>query len=164
MFENSITCLRLEEATNVQAQCYCLATRCSSIHICQRITNIGLVTGLGGHFVTKVCNRRGCSATNPSATSPLKTDITLHRGPRQRFVTEGGARDNTGFDPHLPVLSMCLFILSNNGTLFTLRPSSMRQCREGGVGIRGQPFWIVVCGLEDKKGHRPAWQELALAS
>ena len=35
--------------------------------------NIGLVTGLGGHFATKVCNRRRRSATNPSATSPLKT-------------------------------------------------------------------------------------------
>ena len=37
--------------------------------------NIGLVTGLGGHFATKVCIRRGCSATNPSATSPLKTTV-----------------------------------------------------------------------------------------
>ena len=37
--------------------------------------NFGLVTGLGGHFATKVCNRRGCSGTNPSATSPLKTTV-----------------------------------------------------------------------------------------
>ena len=44
-------------------------------YIWQRIKNIGLVTGLGGHFATKVCNRRGCSATNPSATSPLKTRV-----------------------------------------------------------------------------------------
>ena len=43
--------------------------------IWQRIKNIGLVTGLGGHFATKVCNRRGCSATNLSATSPLKTAV-----------------------------------------------------------------------------------------
>ena len=41
----------------------------------QRIKNIGLVTGLGGHFATKVCSRWGCSATDPSATSPLKTTV-----------------------------------------------------------------------------------------
>ena len=61
---------------------------CIHIHICTymhsidhvviirpRIKNIGLETGLGGHFATKVCNRRGCSATNPSATIPLKTTV-----------------------------------------------------------------------------------------
>ena len=36
-----------------------------SISIWQRIKNIDLVTGLGGHFATKVCSRCGCSATNP---------------------------------------------------------------------------------------------------
>ena len=45
------------------------------MYIWQRIKNIGLVTGLGGHFATKDCNRQGCSATNPSATSPLKTTL-----------------------------------------------------------------------------------------
>ena len=44
-------------------------------HIWQRIKNICLLTGLGGHFATKVCNRRGCSATSPCATSPLKTTV-----------------------------------------------------------------------------------------
>ena len=71
---------------------YILAHMYAIIHmydiIWQRIQNIGLVTGLGGHFVTKVCSRRGCSATNPSATSPLKTTV-LYTGPRQGFVTEG---------------------------------------------------------------------------
>ena len=45
------------------------------VYMWQRIKNIGLVTGLGSHFATKVCYRRGCSATNPSATSPLKTTV-----------------------------------------------------------------------------------------
>ena len=54
---------------------------------------IGLVTGLGGHFATKVCNRRGCSATNPSATSPLKTTVLYtevrDKGLQQRARDKG---------------------------------------------------------------------------
>ena len=83
--------------------------------IWQRIKNIGLVTGLGGLFATKVCHRRGCSATNPLRDKPLEDYSTLQRGPRQGFVTERdkglqqrrGARDNTGFDPQ-PYLLMQL--------------------------------------------------------
>ena len=50
------------------------------IYIWQRIKNIGLVTGLGGHFATKACNRPERSATNPSATSSFKTTVlSTHR-------------------------------------------------------------------------------------
>ena len=74
------------------------------IQIWQRIKNIGLVTGLGGHFATKVCNRRGWLCDKTLRDKPFEDYSTLHRGPRQgfvtegprqRLVTEGGARDNT---------------------------------------------------------------------
>ena len=50
----------------------------------------------------------------PLRDKPLQDYSTLHRGPRQGFVTEGprqrfvtgGARDNTGFDP--PPYRNCL--------------------------------------------------------
>ena len=67
------------------------------LHIWQRIKNIGLVTGLGGHFATQVCNRQGCSATNDK---PLEDYSTLHRGQRQGFVTEGPRQRFVKADPH----------------------------------------------------------------
>ena len=62
------------EGRNPESAHTCKLVLCD-IGIWQRIKNIGLVTGLGGHFATMVCNGRGCSATNPSATSPLKTTV-----------------------------------------------------------------------------------------
>ena len=65
----------------------------------QRLQNIGLVTGPGGLFATRLVTESGGLATNP----PCDKDYsTLHRGPpqgfvtegpRQRFVTEGGRGD-----------------------------------------------------------------------
>ena len=40
-------------------------------------------------FCDKACNRMGGLATNPPCDKPIEDCSTLHRGPRQGFVTEG---------------------------------------------------------------------------
>ena len=50
----------------------------------QRLKSIGLVTGPGGLLAT-----RPALATNPRRDKPIEDYSTLHRGPRQGFVTEG---------------------------------------------------------------------------
>ena len=57
--------------------------------IWQRLKNIRLVTGPGGLFVTRLVTESGGLATNPPRDKPNEDHSTLHRGPRQGFVTEG---------------------------------------------------------------------------
>ena len=59
------------------------------IYIFQRIKNIGLVTDPGGLFATRLVTAWRGLATNPPCDKPIEDYITLHRGPRQGFVTEG---------------------------------------------------------------------------
>ena len=65
----------------------------------QRLKNIGLVTGPGGLFATRLETESGGLATNPPCDKPIEDYSTLHRGlrqgfvtpgPRQRYVTDGG--------------------------------------------------------------------------
>ena len=57
------------------------------MYIRQRLKNIRLVTGPGGLFATKLVTESGVLATNPP--KPIEDYSTLHRGPRQGFLTEG---------------------------------------------------------------------------
>ena len=59
------------------------------IYIWQRLKNIGLVTGPGGLFATRLVTESGDLATNPPRDKPIEDHSTLHRGLRQGFVTEG---------------------------------------------------------------------------
>ena len=59
------------------------------IYIWQRLKNIGLVTGPGGLFATRLVTELRGLATNPPCDKPIEDYGTLHRGPRQGFVTEG---------------------------------------------------------------------------
>ena len=58
-------------------------------YIWQHLKNIGLVAGPGGLFATRLITESGALATNPPCDKPIKDYSTLHRGPRQGFVTEG---------------------------------------------------------------------------
>ena len=51
-----------------------------------------LVTGPGGLFATRLATESGCLATNSPCDKPIGDYSTLHRGPRQRFETEGPPR------------------------------------------------------------------------
>ena len=53
------------------------------------LKNIGLVTGPGGLFATRLATESAGLATNPPCDKPTEDHSTLHRGPRQGFVTEG---------------------------------------------------------------------------
>ena len=55
----------------------------------QRLKNIGLATGPGGLFATRLVTESGGLATNPPRKKPSEDYSTFHRGPRQGFVTEG---------------------------------------------------------------------------
>ena len=55
----------------------------------QRLKSIGLVTGPGGLFETRLVTESGGLATNPPCDRRIEDYTTLHRGPRQGFVTEG---------------------------------------------------------------------------
>ena len=79
---------------------------CSYIYmyICQRLKNIGLVTGPGGLFATRLVTESGGLATNPPCDKPVEDYSTLPyteardkglktEGPRQRYATEGGGGD-----------------------------------------------------------------------
>ena len=70
--------------------------------------NIGLVTGLGGHFATKV--QTGVFCDRPLRDKPLEEVLrystqrsatrVCNRGPATMVCNRGGAaHDNTGFDP-----------------------------------------------------------------
>ena len=59
------------------------------IYMWQRLQNIGLVTGPGGHFATRLVTQWGGLATTPPCNKPIEDYSTLHRGPRHGFVTEG---------------------------------------------------------------------------
>ena len=69
------------------------------ICIWQRLRNIGLVTGPGSLFATRLVTESGVFCDKPLREKPLEGYSTLYRGPRQgsvtegprqRFVTEGG--------------------------------------------------------------------------
>ena len=62
---------------------------CMCVRIWQRLKNIGLVTGPGGLFATRLVTESGGLATNPPCDKPTEDYSTLHRGPLQGFVTEG---------------------------------------------------------------------------
>ena len=59
-----------------------------SKHVWQRLKNIGLVTGPGGLFATRLVTELGGLATNPPCEKSIEDYNTLHRGPRQRFYFE----------------------------------------------------------------------------
>ena len=61
------------------------------INIWQCLKNIGLVTGAGGLFATRLVIESGGLATNPPCDKHIEDYSTLRTGPRQEFVT--GARD-----------------------------------------------------------------------
>ena len=94
---------------------------CIYIYIWQRLKNIGLVTGPGGLFATRLATESGGVATNRPCDQPIEDYSTLHRGPRRGFVTEGprqrfvaegwggggwGDRDKSLF----PVTAICVYI------------------------------------------------------
>ena len=54
----------------------------------QRLKIIGLVTGPGGLFATRLVTELGGLATNPPCDKPVEDYSTLHGGPRQGFATE----------------------------------------------------------------------------
>ena len=56
----------------------------------QRLKNIGLVTGPGGLFATRLVTESGGLATNSPCDKPIEDYSTLHRGPRQGFVCNRG--------------------------------------------------------------------------
>ena len=71
----------------------------------------------GRPFCDKACNRVVGLVTNPPCDKPIEDYSTLHRGPRQVFVTEGppqrfvtevggGDRDK----PLLRVTAICVYI------------------------------------------------------
>ena len=77
------------------------------IHIWQRLKNIGLVTGPGGLFATRLVTESGGLATSPPRDKAIEDYSTLQRdprqgfvieGPRQRYVTQGGGW--TATNPH----------------------------------------------------------------
>ena len=95
----------------------CLSVSMSHVHVSiwQRLNNIGLVTGSGGLFATRLVRELGSLATNPPCDKPIEYYSTLHRGPRQgfvtqgprqRFVAEGGHRDKLLFR----VTAICVYI------------------------------------------------------
>ena len=49
--------------------------------IWQRLKSIGLVTGPGGRFATRLVTESGGPATNPPYDKPIEDYSTLHRGP-----------------------------------------------------------------------------------
>ena len=61
----------------------------SFMHIWQRLKNIGHVKGPGGLFATRLVTESGGLATDPPCDKPIEDYSTVHRGPRQGFVTEG---------------------------------------------------------------------------
>ena len=87
-------------------------------YIWQRLNNIGLVTGSGGLFATRLATESGGLATNPPCDKPVEDNSTLHRGarqgfvtrgPRQRFVTEGETATNPYFEA-LPCVHICMYV------------------------------------------------------
>ena len=80
---------------------------CIYIHKWQRLRNIGLLTGPGGLFATRLVAESGGLATNAPCDKPIEDYSTLHRGlrqgfvtegPRQRFATEGGTATKPYFE------------------------------------------------------------------
>ena len=60
---------------------------------------------LGRPFCDKACNRLG----GPPCDKPTKDYSTLHRGPRQGFVTEaGGTASNPTFESQ-PYIYICIY-------------------------------------------------------
>ena len=94
------------------------------IHVWQRLKNIGLVTGPGGLFATRLVTESGGLATSPPCDKPVEDCSTLHRGPRegfvtegprQRFVTEGGTATNPCFEA-LPRIYTGIYIYISTHT------------------------------------------------
>ena len=79
---------------------------CIYIYMWQRIKNIGVVTGLGGHFATKVCNRRGF-CDKPLRDKPVEERLqystqrsatrVCNRGPATKVCNRGGGPRQHGF-------------------------------------------------------------------
>ena len=74
--------------------CSSLNLRLFSVVLCvmliwQRLKNIGLARGPSGRFAIRLVTESGGLATNPPCDKPIEVYSTLHRGPRQGFVTEG---------------------------------------------------------------------------
>ena len=68
------------------------------IYIWQRLKNMGVGTGPGGLFATRLVTELGGLATNPPCDKPVEDYSTRHRGPRQGFVKEGGTATNPYFE------------------------------------------------------------------
>ena len=58
----------------------------------------------GRPFCDKACNRIGGTCDKPPCDKPIEDYSTLHRGPRQGFVTEG-----PGQTPILRHCHMCIY-------------------------------------------------------
>ena len=56
---------------------------CVYIYIWPRLKNIGLVTGPGGLFATRLGAESGGLATNPPCDKPIEDFSTLHRVPNK---------------------------------------------------------------------------------
>ena len=76
----------------------------------QRLKNISLQQARAA-FLCKACNRIGGLATNPPCDEPVEDYSTLHRGPRQGFVTEGPRQRfvTEGGPRQAPISRHCLF-------------------------------------------------------
>ena len=75
----------------------------------------------GRPFCDKACSRIGFFATNPPCDKPIEDYSTLHRGPRQGFVTQGprqryvtegggGDRDQAPFRVTAIYMYICKYI------------------------------------------------------
>ena len=89
------------------------STNCMYYVCHMRVKNIGLVTGPGGLFATRLVTESGGLATNPPCDKPVEDYSTLHRGlrqgfvtegPRQRFVREGGGTATNPYFEALPYI------------------------------------------------------------
>ena len=89
------------------------ASSSSVYYVWQHLKSIGLVTGPGGLFATRLVTESGGLATNPPRYS------TLHRGsrqgfvtegPRQRYVTEGRWGDRHKLPFRVTAIYICLYI------------------------------------------------------
>ena len=73
----------------IHADIHTYIRTCVRTYVCVCITNIGLVTGPGGLFATRLVTESGGLATNPPLDKLIEDYSTLHRGPRQ-WVCNGG--------------------------------------------------------------------------